>query len=421
MIRHYPSTPAVASDEDPVRQPHERLQRRRGVAAARRRGPARGPRRWRRLPRRRPAGRRGRPRGRRSGCRCRRSTPACACTRCRRRCGVAQLAAPGAWRSRARRAASAPDVIHANTPRTGLMRADRPRARGAAVRRARPRAPPADAGRARRARGARAQRERGRRRLGLHRRAPRRGPRRPVAQRVYNSIDHARFDPARVAPGSPARASSGSAADAALLGQVAQITPWKGQDTAIRALAELRRAGLDAHLVLVGQIAFGGRGVRYDNHAFLATLERLVARARRRRRGALPRPARRRARGPARAGPHLLPSWEEPFGLVTVESMALGTPPLVSARRRRARARAGRRDRPGAAAARPGAWAAAARSCSPTASACARMAAAGPAAAARFRDDVHAREMLAIYARAAPGAAAGGPPRRAGEAAPWPS
>ena len=27
----------------------------------------------------------------------------------------------------------------------------------------------------------------------------------------------------------------------------------------------------------------------------------------------------------------LLPSWEEPFGLVTVESMAMGTPPLVSA------------------------------------------------------------------------------------------
>ena len=27
----------------------------------------------------------------------------------------------------------------------------------------------------------------------------------------------------------------------------------------------------------------------------------------------------------------LLPSWEEPFGLVTVESLALGTPPLVSA------------------------------------------------------------------------------------------
>ena len=26
----------------------------------------------------------------------------------------------------------------------------------------------------------------------------------------------------------------------------------------------------------------------------------------------------------------LLPSWEEPFGLVTVESMAVGTPPLVS-------------------------------------------------------------------------------------------
>ena len=88
----------------------------------------------------------------------------------------------------------------------------------------------------------------------------------PVATRVYNSIDHDRFD-----PGGSARAdcatSSGSAPDALLLGQVAQITPWKGQDTSIRALAEVRGGGLDAHLLLVGGVAFTGKGVRYDNRA----------------------------------------------------------------------------------------------------------------------------------------------------------
>ena len=127
------------------------------------------------------------------------------------------------------------------------------------------------------------------------------------------------------------RTERGIPAGAPLLGQVAQITPWKGQDTAIRALAGLRRAGLGAHLLLVGEIAFAGKGVRHDNHGFRRRLDDLVAELGV---GDAVHFLGAREDVPALLAAmdlSLLPSWEEPFGLVTVESMAMGTPPLVSA------------------------------------------------------------------------------------------
>ena len=140
--------------------------------------------------------------------------------------------------------------------------------------------------------------------------------------------------------------------------------------------------------------------MRYDNHAFLASLHRLV--------GELGVDDAVHFLGQRTDVPailteldlSLLPSWEEPFGLAMVESMAMGTPPLSSS------AGAGpellriacpvggcRRETP-----RPGR--AAARSC---------FAARAPAPDGRRRagsrralhDDAHAREMLEIYQRAA--------------------
>ncbi|HVD56187.1 MAG TPA: glycosyltransferase, partial [Thermoleophilaceae bacterium] len=140
---------------------------------------------------------------------------------------------------------------------------------------------------------------------------------RPVATRVYNGIDHSRFDPQRVQP-APVRDQLGLSPDAFLLGQVAQITPWKGQDTAIRALARMRRDGLDAHLLLVGGVAFAGKAVRYDNRSFLRALGRLVDELGLRRavhflgqRDDVPELLRA-------LDLSVLPSWDEPFGLVTV-------------------------------------------------------------------------------------------------------
>lgn len=313
--------------------------------------------------------------------------------------GLGQLAQGGMALARAAQSFGA-DVIHANTPRAGIMAAIA-LSRGAPpfVVRAHEHVPPTTMGRAVRAL--------------LIRTASsvvavsdytadrfNEGLPRPVAVRVYNSIDHARFDPARVTPAG-LREELGLASEVALIGQVAQITEWKGHDTSIRALAELRRAGLDVHLLLVGQIAFGAKGVRFDNHAFMNSLERLVDELSVRdavhflgQRPDVPEIMRA-------LDLSLLPSWEEPFGLVNVESMALGTPPLVSA------AGAGPELVDEGLSGRclppkqPQVWAAAMAELLSDRSQLGRLAARGPAAAGRFRDELHAGEMLAIYERAA--------------------
>lgn len=342
--------------------------------------------------------------------------------------GLAQLGAGGLALARAARRFRA-DVIHANTPRAGVMGAIARRLGGPPfVVRAHEHLPLTPVGRTVRALIART--------AGAvaavsdyTARGFNEGLERPIAVRVYNGIDHARFDPARVEP-APLREELGLAPGAALIGQVAQITPWKGQDTAIRALAELRRAGLDAHLLIVGQIAFGGKGVRHDNRAFRRTLERLVDELAVRdavhflgQREDVPEVLRA-------LDLSMLPSWEEPFGLVTVESMALRTPPLVSAvgaGPELVRDGVSGRLLPPK---RPELWAAAARHLLEDRRALLRLAVNGPAAAAPFRDEVHAREMVAIYEHAvalrsrastAPTAAAAAEPWDDLKKTPWPS
>jgi glycosyltransferase involved in cell wall biosynthesis len=220
----------------------------------------------------------------------------------------------------------------------------------------------------------------------------------PVAESVYNSIDHERFDPDRVTP-APLRAELGLAPEAVLLGQVAQITPWKGQATAIRALAELRRAGVDAHLVVVGEVTFAGKTVRYDNRAYLAELETLTERLELS--GAVHFLGRRDDVPELLAALDLslLPSWNEPFGMVTVESMAMGTPPLVSGQGAAPElvenGVTGRLLDP----AQPAAWARAVRELLDDRTELARMADAGRRAAAAFRDADQAAAMIAVYER----------------------
>jgi glycosyltransferase involved in cell wall biosynthesis len=313
--------------------------------------------------------------------------------------GLARMRAAGAalaWASSEARA----QVIHANTPRAGLVAAAA-RRRGAApfVVRAHEHLPRSPMGRAAR--------------LVIVRTASsvaavsdyttaafNEGLLHPIATRVYNSIDHARFDRGRVCRAG-LRRQLGLSPRALLLGEVAQITPWKGQDTAVRALAQVREAGLDAHLVLVGSVVFAGKAVRHDNNAFLQGLERLSAEL-----------------GVAHAVHFLgqradvpeivkdldltmLPSWEEPFGLATVESLAMGTPPLVGSIGAGPElvqdGVTGRVLEPR----RPELWAAAAHELLTDPVARRRLAARGPAAATPFSDDAHARGMLALYQAAA--------------------
>jgi glycosyltransferase involved in cell wall biosynthesis len=249
----------------------------------------------------------------------------------------------------------------------------------------------------------------------------------PVAVRVYNSIDHSRFDPQRVAP-APIREELGLDPGAHLIGHVAQITSWKRQDVSIRALAELRARGLDVHLLLVGQVAFGGKHVRLDNHAYLHSLEELVDELSVRQavhflgqRNDVPELMRA-------LDLSLLPSEQEPFGLVTVESMALGTPPLVCADGAGPELVDDRETGRVLASAEPKLWADAIHDLLVDRPQLDRMAERGPVAAARFRDDVQAAEMLAVYGRVTGSAGTGidvavpaGAPPKQRVGATWPS
>lgn len=239
-----------------------------------------------------------------------------------------RLAAGGIALSRAARRFGA-DVVHANTPRAGLM-GSLARALGGPplVVRAHEALPESTIGlEVRRvlARSAGAV-------LTVSQEIARsfnRGLDRPVATHVYNGFDRERFDPAKVAK-FDVRRQLGIPADAPLLGQVAQITPWKGQDTSIRALVQLRESGIHAHLLIVGQVTFSGRGVRYDNEGYLRELHRLVAE--------LGLTGNVHFLGQRDDVPallqeidlSLLPSWDEPFANVMLESMAMRTPLLVS-------------------------------------------------------------------------------------------
>jgi L-malate glycosyltransferase len=148
---------------------------------------------------------------------------------------------------------------------------------------------------------------------------------------VHNAVDLERFDPSRIDRAAARRRVGEPAPGPALLGVVAQITPWKGQETAIEALRLLRADGLDAKLLLVGGAKFVSAATRYDNEAYLARLQALVADA-----GLQDSVSwlgeREDVAEIVRAlDVLLLPSWEEPFGRALVEAMALEVPVVATA------------------------------------------------------------------------------------------
>jgi L-malate glycosyltransferase len=147
---------------------------------------------------------------------------------------------------------------------------------------------------------------------------------------VHSPVDLARWDPARI-DRARARARLGRAGERSmLLGVVAQLTAWKGQDTAIEALRALRAEGVDAHLLLIGSAKFVDRSTRLDNQAYVARLHELVERAGLKERVSwlgerddVPELVRT-------LDALLLPSSEEPFGRVLIEAMALEVPVLAT-------------------------------------------------------------------------------------------
>jgi glycosyltransferase involved in cell wall biosynthesis len=147
---------------------------------------------------------------------------------------------------------------------------------------------------------------------------------------VYNPVDLARFDPERI-DRLQARARLGEAGRRGLLlGVVAQLSPWKGQDTAIEALRLLCEQGIDAHLLLIGSAKFVDSATRFDNEGYVARLRELGADA-----GLEDRVS---WLGEREDVPELvraldillLPSWEEPFGRALIEAMAMEVPVVAT-------------------------------------------------------------------------------------------
>lgn len=142
---------------------------------------------------------------------------------------------------------------------------------------------------------------------------------------LYNGVNLERFDPARH-DRDEARGALGVRPDDLALAVVAQITPWKGQEEAIRITAALRDRGLPVLLLLVGTAVFVTRSTRYDNRSYEAKLHSLVsdfglgdAVRFLGQQDDIPRVLRS-------LDLLLVPSWEEPFGRTVVEAMAMGVP-----------------------------------------------------------------------------------------------
>jgi glycosyltransferase involved in cell wall biosynthesis len=223
-------------------------------------------------------------------------------------------------------------------------------------------------------------------------------------QVVYNPVDLARFDPVRIdRAGARAKlaAELGEAAGRRLtLGVVAQISQWKGQDTAIEALRLLVERGVDAQLLLIGSAKFVSRSTRYDNNDYLAGLHAGVAAA-----GLDERVC---WLGEREDVPELiraldllmLPSREEPFGRALVEAMALGVPVLATNVGGPAEILEDGREGYLLSPDDPPAWAAAARAILEQPQLARRMGEAGIERAQAFTDARHVEAMLAVYEQA---------------------
>jgi glycosyltransferase involved in cell wall biosynthesis len=131
---------------------------------------------------------------------------------------------------------------------------------------------------------------------------------------------------------SVARERLGLAADSAVLGLVGQITPWKGQDTAIRAVARVLAANPAVRLLIVGEPRFVESSTRFANQAFMMEILELTE--------SLGLEDAVRFLGHRRDVPTimrsldllLLPSWTEPLSRAMLEAMILGIPVLATNR-----------------------------------------------------------------------------------------
>jgi L-malate glycosyltransferase len=146
---------------------------------------------------------------------------------------------------------------------------------------------------------------------------------------IYNPIDLERFTPALMER-EEARSRLGFSDSTVLLGLIGQVTPWKAQDDAVRIVSRVKARHPDVRLLLVGSPKFVSVATRYDNQAFARELKGLISSLGVQEevvwlgeRGDIPEILRA-------LDIVLVPSWEEPFGMVVIESMAMELPVIAT-------------------------------------------------------------------------------------------
>lgn len=156
------------------------------------------------------------------------------------------------------------------------------------------------------------------------------GPVAAAARVIHNPVRLGDFEGLSLSS-AEARERIGIQGQGPVLAIVAQITPWKGQEDAIRIAELLSASHPGLRLLLVGSAKFDSAATRYDNRAYLSSLERQAEAS-----GLGERVAFLGERDDVpqvlRAADLLLaPSWEEPFGRSIVEAMAAGVPVIATA------------------------------------------------------------------------------------------
>ena len=142
---------------------------------------------------------------------------------------------------------------------------------------------------------------------------------------VHDAVDCGAFDPDRQ-DRMAARGRLGLADGDAALGIVAQITPWKGQDDAVRTLARVKEFVPRSKLLIVGSPKFVTKVTRYDNRRFLRDVEELIGRLGLRDDVVLLGERTDVAEIVGALDVLLVPSWAEPFGRTVLEGMAMRVP-----------------------------------------------------------------------------------------------
>jgi glycosyltransferase involved in cell wall biosynthesis len=155
------------------------------------------------------------------------------------------------------------------------------------------------------------------------------GDRGSIMTVIDNPVDLVRFD-SEAYDALHARQSVGVYSDCPLIGLVGQITPWKGHETAIRALGSVRDRHPGAKLIVAGEVKFTAVGTSLDNRGYLTRLYGLVENLHLEdavvflgERDDIPRVLRA-------LDILLVPSTVEPFGRTVAEAMAMGTPVIAT-------------------------------------------------------------------------------------------